>query len=234
MSRPVPLRVRGSRAGFRQLARLRHAPAFHPDGLTCTGELAMPGPQGTAWGVPWLDGLGRYECVVRLSRGAGLPRPLPDWLGLAVRALDAGGPGRPVDLLLTSSARPPVLRRLPPAARRRAGRPVQQSAHLPGRRARHGAGRLPAPSRLRPVHGSPPALRRALVDGPLVFDLRAAELTGRWRTFAVLTVRSPLREPPRSTPGFDVHRNSLPELAPGTAFAAVRPAAYEGSREGRG
>jgi hypothetical protein len=233
MSGPVPLRVRATRAGFRRLARLRHAPAFHPDGLTCAGEMVMPGLSGTPWGVPWLDGLGRYACEVRLSRGAGLPRPLPDWLGLAVRALDAGGPGRPVDLLMTSSARPPVLRRLPLPRGDALGGPY--SSLLTYRVGGRGMVLAAFPRRrLRPVHGSPPALRRALEEGPLVFDLRAAEPLGRWRTFAVLTVRSPLREPPRSTPGFDVHRHSLPGLAPGTAFAAVRPAAYEGSREGRG
>ncbi|WP_238419547.1 phosphodiesterase [Streptomyces taklimakanensis] len=226
------LRELGTRAGFRQLARLRRAPAFHPEGLGCTGEVTMPGFSGRPWGVPWLDGLGRYECAVRLSRGAGLPRPLPDWLGLAVRVLDAGGPGHSLDLLLTGSSRLPVLRHLPLPRGDALGGPY--STLLTYRVGGRGMVLAAFPRRrLRPVHGRPETLRRALESGPLVFDLRAAEPLGRWRTFAVLTVRSPLPAPSRSTPGFDVYRNSLPGLEPGPGLATVRPAAYEGSREGR-
>ncbi|HEX5566823.1 MAG TPA: phosphodiesterase [Streptomyces sp.] len=226
------LRAHLTRVGFRLLARSRHAPAFHPRGLTCAGEVTVVGGTGAPWGVPWLDAPGRYDCTVRLSRGAGLPRLLPDWLGLAVRVADAGGPGRPVDLLLTTSARPPVVRQLPlPRGDALGG---TYSGLLPyrvgGRRMLLGA--FPR-HRLRPVHGSPPALRRALVTAPLVFDLRAAPPLGRWRTFAVLTVCSPLPDPPCSTPTYDIYGHSLPDLEPGGALEAVRRAAYTGSREGR-
>jgi hypothetical protein len=53
---------------------------------------------------------GRRRGLVRVSRGGGLPRFLPDIGGLAVRLCDVGGPGRHQDLLLSSSARPPILR----------------------------------------------------------------------------------------------------------------------------
>ena len=53
--------------------------------------------------------------VVRLSRGAGPPAPLPDLLGLAIRLPSAGS--APVDLLLTTTGRGP-LGRLLPALRR--------------------------------------------------------------------------------------------------------------------
>ncbi|MEE1943147.1 phosphodiesterase [Streptomyces sp. TRM 70361] len=226
------LRARGARAGFRLAARLRRAPAFHPRGLTCTGELTVVGGNGSSWGVPWLERSGRHDCAVRLSRGAGLPGPLPDWLGLAVRVVDAGGPGRHLDLLLTTSARLPLLRHLPLPRGNALGGPY--SGLLPyrvgGRRMLLAA--FPR-RRLRPVPGSPSGLRRALDEQPLVFDLRAAEPLGRWRTFAVLTVRAPLPEPPASTPGYDVYGHSLPGLAPGPLIATVRRAAYQGSREGR-
>jgi hypothetical protein len=42
--------------------------------------------------------------VVRFSRAGGLPEPLPDALGVAVRLPGAYGPGRDQDLLVTSSA----------------------------------------------------------------------------------------------------------------------------------
>lgn len=50
--------------------------------------------------------------LVRFSRGAGLPEPLPDALGVAVKLPDAYGPGNDQDLLLTSSTDRPLLRRL--------------------------------------------------------------------------------------------------------------------------
>ncbi|GAA2433912.1 phosphodiesterase [Streptomyces macrosporus] len=228
---PSPL-VRGTRAGFRLLARLRRAPAFHPRGLTCTGEVVVTGGPDAPWGVSWMDEPGRHACAVRLSRGAGLPPRLPDWLGLAVRVVDADGPGRHLDLLLTSSSRLPVLRHLPLPRGDAAGGPY--SVLLPyrvgGRRTVLAA--FPR-RRSRPVHGDRSALRRALEEGPLVFDLRAAEPLGRWKTFAVLTVRSPLPEPAEATPGYDVYGHSLPGLTPGPALGTVRRAAYDGSRRGR-
>ena len=42
------------------------------------------------------------RAVVRFSRALGVPPPVPDFLGLAVRALDAYGRGRHQDLLLAS------------------------------------------------------------------------------------------------------------------------------------
>jgi hypothetical protein len=66
----------------------------------------------------------RYDAVVRFSRGGGLPEPLPDALGVAVRLPDAYGPGRAQDFLVTSSADLPLL--------------------FPGRSFLHG--RSPAPS----------------------------------------------------------------------------------------
>ncbi|WP_051717862.1 hypothetical protein [Streptomyces megasporus] len=227
-----PLRARGTRAGFRLLARLRRAPAFHPQGLICTGEVVVRGGADAPWGVPWMDEPGRHACAVRLSRGAGLPTRLPDWLGLAVRVVDAGGPGRHLDLLLTSASRLPVLRHLPLPRGDALGGPY--SVLLPyrvgGRRMVIGA--FPR-RRLRPVHGAPSAVRRALEEKPLVFDLRAAAPLGRWRTFAVLTVGSPLPEPPEATLEYDVYGHSLPGLAPGPALETVRRAAYSGSRQGR-
>jgi hypothetical protein len=50
--------------------------------------------------------------LLRFSRGAGLPEPLPDALGVAIKLPDAHGPGADQDLLLTSSSDRPLLRRL--------------------------------------------------------------------------------------------------------------------------
>ena len=62
---PAPLR-----RAFELLAVLRSAPAFHPDGVLYEGhaEVHGPGPLPS----------GEVECLVRLSKGIGTPRGLPD------------------------------------------------------------------------------------------------------------------------------------------------------------
>ena len=80
---------------FGLLTRLRRARAFHPEGHAYAAEIEMA---STAPLEP-----GRYQGVVRLSRGIGLPEPWPDFLGQAVRMLDGDGVAGIQDLLLVSS-----------------------------------------------------------------------------------------------------------------------------------
>lgn len=86
------------RGVFSTVARLRGARALHPRGAVVPGRLHRHGLAGPGTGVPWIDAPGDDRVRVRLSRGAGLPPPLPDFLGLAIR-LENGG-----DLLLTTTA----------------------------------------------------------------------------------------------------------------------------------
>jgi hypothetical protein len=89
---------------------IRRARTFHPvgDGFHATFEVSGRG----RYGAPFLDTPAGYDAVVRLSRGAGLPEPLPDVLGVAIRVLDACGPDRHLDLLMVTSGRQPILRHL--------------------------------------------------------------------------------------------------------------------------
>ena len=84
---------------------------IHAKGTTLGARLLVPG--GAALGAPLLDEPGRHDCLVRFSRSLGLPDRLPDVLGVAVRVLDAHGPGEHQDLLLDSTLSPPLVRRLP-------------------------------------------------------------------------------------------------------------------------
>ena len=95
----------------RAASLLRGERVIHAKGTTVHGRLVVPG--GAGLGVPLLDEPGRHDVLVRFSRALGLPDRLPDVLGLAVRVLDAHGPGRHQDLLLDSTVGLPVLRRLP-------------------------------------------------------------------------------------------------------------------------
>ena len=90
------------------LARARGGRPMHPRGVVLTARLHRTGLARPS-GVRWLDEPGTDDVVVRLSRGAGFPPPLPDLLGFALRA-----PGeRPVDLLLSSTGRGRWTRRVP-------------------------------------------------------------------------------------------------------------------------
>ncbi|MFE9676696.1 phosphodiesterase [Streptomyces sp. NPDC006259] len=220
-------------AGFRMLARLRGAPALHPRGLTCTADVEVVDAAGEPWGVDWLDTPRRYAATARLSRAAGLPRRLPDGLGLAVRMEGVTGEGAPLDLLLTSSGRGRLTRHLPrPRADALGGPYSSLLSYRVGGRTRVLAA-FPRRSGRAPVHGDPESLSAALERGPLVFDLCAAAPDGAWRAFAVLTVRGPLPLGEEESADYDVYRHSARGFTPGETLATIRRAAYRGSRRGR-
>lgn len=78
---------------FSGLAAVRRARAFHPTGQAFDARLCIDGrgplPEG------------EQDVTARLSKGAGLPGPVPDFLGLAFRA---HADGRPIDVLCTTTA----------------------------------------------------------------------------------------------------------------------------------
>lgn len=96
----------GLRRAFRAAASWRGARAFHPRGVTLAAEAHL-----TEVGRP-LATEPSPGALVRFSRGAGLPSRFPDVNGVAIRLLDAAGPARHRDLLL-SSVGPGPLRVLP-------------------------------------------------------------------------------------------------------------------------
>ena len=89
---------------------LRGARVFHPRGDAFTGTVETDG--GGEFGARVLDEAGRHDVVVRLSRGVGLPSPLPDIVGLAIRFEGRGRGGGPLDVLVNTAGGPPVLRHL--------------------------------------------------------------------------------------------------------------------------
>jgi hypothetical protein len=177
---------------FRLLARLRRGRSLHPVGLGYRACLEIT-PAARRWaGARLLVPGARYDAVVRFSRGGGLPEPLPDALGVAIRLPDAYGPGQAQDFLVTGSADLPLARRL----------------LFPGRSFLHQSFSSALPYRvggrevvtvLRPRPGRWPRTGRALADlssaaagGELVYELRLAGSLGRSRTVGVLAVGAPL------------------------------------------
>ncbi len=76
---------------------LRRGKPLHPKGVVYEATLTTWG-RGRQWGVPLLERGAELPCRVRVSRAMGLPAPLPDIHGVAVR-LD----GEPVDLLFATT-----------------------------------------------------------------------------------------------------------------------------------
>jgi hypothetical protein len=203
--------------GFRGLAALRRAPAFHPVGVVLGGEL-----RPVADDLPWPAG--PVPVIARLSKGAGTPGRLPDALGLAVRIPGAGRDGGPWDITLTTAGSGHVGRMLPrPAAAWTRG---AYSSLVPYRRADRLIW-LGAWAEAPRIEASLAAVRAAI---PLRFVFRTGREDGRWCDSAVVT----LTEIGRDAPSFDPMLNR-PE---GLVFAPewlvrLRERAYAGSRTGR-
>ncbi|MFF9202688.1 phosphodiesterase [Streptomyces sp. NPDC014986] len=216
-----------------RLARRRSAPALHPHGVLCSGTLAVSGRTDGEWGVPWLDRPGSYAATVRWSRALGLPRRLPDGLGLAVRVMDADGPGTALDMLFTSSGSGRLGRHLPlPRPRAQTGPYSTLLSYRVGDRERVLAA-FPVRDSRDATGGALPTLWQELARRPVRFDLRAAAAGEPWRTFASLALEAVHTAPATSTLSYDPYVHSLPGLHPTGRLRRLRDAAYAGSRRGR-
>lgn len=162
--------------------------------------------------MPLLDVPGEHTAIARLSRGIGLPKPLPDVLGLAVRVVDVHGPNRHQDLLLVTSIDAPVLHHL----------------ILPGPLGPYGQSYS---SVLAYRVGERLRLFGALPRRP-DFDLALAALGGRWTPFGRLRLGERLAQAASEALRFNVW-NTGGGISPTGPFQAIRAPAYRGSQAGR-
>lgn len=197
---------RGLAKVFAGAAAVRRDKPLHPRGVVVSARLRRAG--GPALGVSWLDQPGDDPALVRLSRAVGLPGPLPDVLGLAVRIeLD----GARHDLLLASSLRPPGLRHLLAPAR-----DTTQAFYSSVFTYRTPRGPV--------LLGAEPA--------PGGFDLLVAPPRGEWTTFGTLAL-TPDGTPSDEPVSFDPVLHPLPGLALSPALAALREPSYAAARRHR-
>jgi hypothetical protein len=214
-------------------AALRGGKAVHPDGAAYDAQLSVAGA-GPGLGPPaaeLLSGPGDHRAVVRFSRAVGLPRGVPDLLGLAIRVLDAYGSGRHQDLLLISSADHPVLHHLFLPARDVQQRPYTSSLPYQAGGRRFLIGALPDARSPRPDGPDEFArLKRAAHTGRLRFQLAVAELDGRFEPVGDLRIGAPL------PPDADALRfnpwNTGGGLAPAGVLNQARDRAYRLSQAG--
>ena len=98
-----------SAATFAALSALRRARVFHPVGRAFSGVLTFT-EAARRWLPRELTNPLRHDVIVRFSRGSGVPEPLPDVLGMAVKIESAYDDGRDQDWLFVTSGRNPVAR----------------------------------------------------------------------------------------------------------------------------
>jgi hypothetical protein len=94
------------------LAAARRTKAVHPRGVVREATLRISGAPAAPAGSELLSTPAEHRALVRFSRSIGLPQPLPDLLGMAIRVVDAYGAGRHQDLLLITTIDAPVLHHL--------------------------------------------------------------------------------------------------------------------------
>ncbi|MBM9460758.1 hypothetical protein JK386_12665 [Nocardioides sp. zg-536] len=92
------------------IAALRSADKpLHPEGEMRAGTLVRTGAVELT-GASWLDDLGQDDVLVRVSHAIGLPGPVPDIEGLALRIPSAGDDDRYGDVLLATTGWNPLMR----------------------------------------------------------------------------------------------------------------------------
>ena len=207
------------------LARWRNGKPMHPRGAVFDAVLDRHGGQ-RPWGVPFLDATVREDVAVRLSRGAGLPAPLPDLLGLAVRLDD--GSGCPVDLLLSTTGRGALTRVVPVPRRDTASVYCSIMAYS----SPAGPIRLAALPTGDGVPSDPETLAAAVRRHPVVFVLAAARGFGAWVPFGRLVIGEATR-PLDPELRFDAVRHPPPGLTADGPMARFRAPAYAAAQQAR-
>ncbi len=191
----------------RGIAALRPASKpLHPAGSVRRGVLVRHGVD-TPTGVPWLDEPGTDDVLLRWSRAIGLPAPLPDIHGLAVRLVHPGRP--PGDLLLATTGWSRLTRVV----------------------------LLPGLSRWRPMTSLLPyatpsgAVLLGALPGERATSLHVASPWGPWQLFAELhEVEGPGAD---EQIDFDPVENPLPGLPFPPWVRRLREPAYQSARRSR-
>jgi len=226
--------------GFYALAALRRRRSLHPAGIGYEGWLRVPDQGQVRAGVPPFQAGTTRPALLRFSRGAGLPEPLPDALGVAIKLPDAHGPGVDQDLLLTSSTDRPLLRRLLFPARSfvRGAFSTALPYDLGSNRvvlllvpAHSNAGRSADGDGHRAAGGALAELRAAAANG-LGFELRTARTFGRSRPLATLRIGPPLPAEQTEALRFNPWTTG-PGIRPTGWLNLLRDAAYRASQRGR-
>jgi hypothetical protein len=171
------------------LAAVRRGKAFHPDGVVYDARLSIVGDPAAPAAAELLARVGVHRAIVRFSRAVGLPRPLPDLLGMSLRVPDAYGTGRHQDLLLVTSADYPVLHHIFLPARDVQERPYTSSLPYRANGDLFLVGAVPRPSSPRASGRDEfDRLEAAASTDRLAFDIAVSSMAGRFRPVGSLHI----------------------------------------------
>jgi hypothetical protein len=183
---------------------------LHPRGAVVRGTLRRSGSD-PAVGVAWLDEQGADRVLVRRSRAVGVPSPVPDIHGLAIRVpVEGGWHG---DLLLASTGLGRLTRFTLTAGRSPDARPM--TTLLPYR--------SPAG----------PLLLAAVLRDERTVDLAWAVGASEWHGFGELTLEQEPVDAADAPVSFDPVLNRLPGLEPYDWVRRLREPSYATARQSR-
>lgn len=171
------------------LAAARRGKAVHPHGVVYAGRLLVTGAPDAPGGAALLSEPGEHEAIVRFSRSVGVPRPLPDLLGMSIRLPDVHGRDRHQDFLLVTSIDLPVAHHVFAPATDTQQRPYTSSLPYRSGDELYLVGALPDPSSPRPSGDDEfERLDRAAATGRLRFRFAVAPMMGRFRQIGELWI----------------------------------------------
>ena len=177
------------------LAAARGGKAVHPHGVSYRARLLVDGAEQAPHASELLSTRAEHPVVMRFSRSLGVPRPLPDLLGVSLRVLDAYGAGRHQDFLLVSSFDLPVLHHVFVPATDVQQRPYSSSLPYRAGDQTFLVGVLPDGHSPRPPGDDElDRLQRAAETGRLTFGLAIATVGGRFRRIGTLHVAERLAQ----------------------------------------
>lgn len=198
------------RAATAAIAARPAAKPLHPEGSVVAGELRRFGAEALT-GAAWLDRPGLDRVLVRQSRAVGLPAPVPDVFGLALRVpTDGGGHG---DLLFASTGLGRLTRFTLTPATSPYVRPM--TTLLPCRA---------------PAGG---VLLSAVFHDETSVELAWAVGSGGWHPFAQLVLEKEPVDEADALISFDPVENVLPGLETYDWVRRLREPAYRTARESR-
>jgi len=184
-------------AAFAVVSRLRGAKSLHPEGVVHEGVLRVYGNGVAPPAATLLREAAEHPAIVRFSRSIGLPRRVPDLLGISMRLPDVYGPGRHQDVLAVTSIDAPVAHHVfVPAS------DFQQRVYSTSLPYRSGASsyilgfRPLAASPRPPGHDEQDRLGRAAATGDLRFEFVLAPVMGSFAAVGELRIGD--RLPPES------------------------------------
>ena len=216
---------------FKGLSRARRAKSAHPRGAVYEATVRVDGGAHVPSRAALLATPAEHPAVVRFSRSFGLPRRLPDLLGIALRLPNVHGDGLHQDFLMVSSIDAPVLHHLfvPVLDPQRA--PYSSSLPYRAGSERFIVGVQPVADSPRPSGRSiDEKLDRAAATGLLRFDLSIASLAGRFRPVGQVRV---VRRLPDAANGIRFNPwNTGGGLEPAGALNRLRAYAYPASQAG--